>query len=512
MTRATASGIEGPLDPNGLAPLVAAPRAAGYRQVATRGLVWVLFQTGVGKGLSFVAQLVLGWILSEDDYALYALAVGVSSIVSTLRNGGLQKVLMQRGHEYAALAAPVLQVAIVFNLVCAGLLVGAAPLVTQFYHAPGLPPLLWVMAAAIVLSTPAMIFQARVLTDLHFGRSARITAMTSVLQYGSMVLFAVLGFGPMSFVLPLVVVAVYEIIAFGMAAGWLQSWRIVNASLLRELLGASAWVMVSSLAGTLVNQGDVLVIGRMQPDILGLYFFGVTLAIAVATIFGRGLNLVLMPTLVKLSHDPERMGRAYLQSIRTFVLAFTPICVVAAAVADPLVRVLWQGKWDGTIFVVQAFTLSLLFRMLNPFALAALEARGAWRRIATLVTIDAVGTLLATGVGCLIGGLIAVSIAVCANRAGMAMLQCLVVARLNGLRRRSVLLAALPPVLVAGFAAGIALTAALPLQSRAAHWWPEVLFALVFSPAYLALARLLMPRRLTEATALIRSMLARGTR
>ena len=40
--------------------------------VATSGMLWSLLGTTLSKGASFGAQLVLGWLLSKEDFALYA--------------------------------------------------------------------------------------------------------------------------------------------------------------------------------------------------------------------------------------------------------------------------------------------------------------------------------------------------------------------------------------------------------------------------------------------------------
>ncbi len=481
----------------------------GFGRVATIGLIWMLLQTAVAKSMAFVAQLVLGWILAKDDYALYALAISVSALIGAMRNGGLQKILIQRGSEFEHWAGAVLQISLAFNLLCAVVLLVAAPVAAAFYSAPALPPLLWVTAGAIVMSTPAMVFQARVLSRLQFATSARISSMSSVVFYGSMIVFAIVGLGPLSFVLPQIAIAVFDTVAYGLAGKGLPRLELINGKQLRDLLGSSGWVMASALAVTLVNQGDLLVVGRLQPEVLGVYFFGVTLAAAFATVFGAGLSSVLMPTLTRLAGDNERFGRAYVHTIRHFVLLFAPVCVVAAAFASPLVSLLWNGKWNESIFVVEAITLSLLFRMQTPIALAALEAQAQWRTIALLLFIDGLGTLTAATIGCLIGGVHAVVICVCISRVVMAVMQCVAVGHWSGAGPVQVLLAMVP-------SAGVAVASALisgGLTAAARQWFhlgdqmmSSIFFVAAFVLCYAGVCRLLIPRRAAEAMSIIRSL------
>ncbi|MBK7420445.1 MAG: oligosaccharide flippase family protein [Nitrospira sp.] len=54
----------------------------------TSGLLWSVLSIAVGKGASLIAQIILGWLLSKEDFALYAIAISWSTIVMALRNGG----------------------------------------------------------------------------------------------------------------------------------------------------------------------------------------------------------------------------------------------------------------------------------------------------------------------------------------------------------------------------------------------------------------------------------------
>ncbi|HPV84200.1 MAG TPA: hypothetical protein PK866_13775, partial [Nitrospira sp.] len=78
----------------------------------TSGLVWSVFSIAVGKGASLIAQLILGWLLSKEDFALYAIAISWSTIVMALRNGGTQRLLIQKGTQYADLAVMYLKFAL----------------------------------------------------------------------------------------------------------------------------------------------------------------------------------------------------------------------------------------------------------------------------------------------------------------------------------------------------------------------------------------------------------------
>jgi O-antigen/teichoic acid export membrane protein len=111
----------------------------------------VAVTTALGKISSFLAQLVLGWLLSEDDYALYATAIAISSLVSVLYDGGMAKILIQRGHEYTSLARAILSISLVFNGLAATVLIAISLIATYYYQSTTLALLLGLIGLSTIL-------------------------------------------------------------------------------------------------------------------------------------------------------------------------------------------------------------------------------------------------------------------------------------------------------------------------------------------------------------------------
>src|SRR5690606_9786537 len=218
-------------------------------------------------------------------------------------DGGAQRILVQRGKEYAQLAAPVFRLSLMFNLLAAALLALAAPVIAHFREMPELRWVMWIMALSIPLGTPAMILRSRLNIDLRFGALARITTGVTVLRHGLMVMFAFFGLGAMSFVLPLLIVPPAEALALYLAGGAAQ-WRRVRLTwpLFRSLFADARWIMLGSLASGLVLNGDYVVLSIMaREETLALYFFGFQLIWTIAVLFGSGTHSILIPVLSRLS-------------------------------------------------------------------------------------------------------------------------------------------------------------------------------------------------------------------
>src|SRR5687767_7213201 len=206
--------------------------------------VKLLFILGViARAASFISQLVLGYVLSQEDFGLYAMALGISSIVTLFRDAGAGRFLIVRSAEYHRLARPVLELSVIFNLVAAGLLVGAGGIAANAKDAPILAWMMVVLAGSVILRSPTIVYRAKAMADLDFGLLWRVDMIGLFLQHGLLIVLALAGLGPLSFVLPMVAVALYELIALRLrtpaAPGARLTWPVF-----REIFHTTKWIMI----------------------------------------------------------------------------------------------------------------------------------------------------------------------------------------------------------------------------------------------------------------------------
>lgn len=431
-------------------PADSVPSTPSLTQGAMQGMLWTLSSVGVSKLASFGAQLVLGWLLSANDFALYALAISSASIVEGLTNGGTDKVLVQRGAEYCQLASPVFRIAGLFNVLAAMALMLGAPLAAQLFDAPELPLLIFFIALAILLRTPSAVLRAKLTIDLQFKTISSIVTVSALIGHLSTVIFALLGFGPLSFVLPLIVVAVYEGIAFARSAKLWPRRQTPMRAVLVDIIKDARWIMVAAVAGALIFRGQYFVIGLLEDYAdLGIYFFGYQLSVSLVELLMAGMGAVMLGTFAKLSEYPQRQAQGYLKSIRMLSFFGAPASLVMILLADPLVRLFWSGKWDAAIPVIQILLMSLLAQLLLVLSLALIEARGRWRLRALLLYAHAAGIMACAGAGAWLGGLSSIALWITGYKIAFSLFQCVVAGRLVQIGSSEIMGALGPPVVFA---------------------------------------------------------------
>jgi len=366
-------------------------------------MVWMLLATGAGKGASIVSQIVLGWLLSEDEFGVYAAAIGLASFVTVLRDGGTRHILIQKGADrWAGLSGPAFWMASSIALAMGVLLGAGAGLVPWIpfregsgYADPRLPGVMAAIALSLVIAPPGMLSVARLGTQLRFGAIASLNTQTAIVRHATMIAFALLGFGPLSFALPLVCQALYQNIGGYLLTRDAVWTRPVRLRMWPALLARSKWLMVQAVSRSLLLMGDYAALGLIVRDeVLGVYFFAYQIVLQVQVLISVNLQNVLFPSLSKLKGEPARFRAAVVRSVRVLSLFSCAGAIGLAVVYDPLERLIWGEKWDASVAAVHAMALFFPFRMLFNVLNSALLAHGLYRRVSLLTLLAGIGLVV----------------------------------------------------------------------------------------------------------------------
>lgn len=376
------------------------PPQSGLGRVFGRGISWSFAATLWTKAGSFAAQVVLGYLLSDGDWGVYAIAISLATLLMTLQNGGAYELVVQRGAaSFASLRGPVLWMALSFNVSIAVTLAVAAPLAAAFYREPEVSFILWILSGTVVLSTPGLLLATKLRIDLRFGVLARLQMFSACMRYGGTVILALLGLGPLSFVLPLPLIAVTEFVILATITrespwrdrAWPSRWR----SLLREV----RWLLLGTVATVLMTMGDYLVLGRLvSAEVVGVYYFAFQLTAHVSMLAASNAEAVLMPTLTRFVADPERQRRATLRALRSLILVAVPLNLGLVVTIEPLESLIWRGRWEDAVAPVEILSVMLPVRLSLLILSSSLKARGQFRAWALLSLIQGIGLVTVAGV------------------------------------------------------------------------------------------------------------------
>lgn len=373
---------------------------------AASGMVWFFANTLVGRGLSLAAQFILGWLLLPSEFGIYAFALSISMAVGAIRNGGVGQLLIQQGDRYSELAGVMTLYAFGFNVFAMVILFAVAPMTTSLVQSPELPWMLACIGLSFPIGTLGAIFRAKLSIDRQFRSLAGLNTISALVWQISAVSLAFLGFGAFSFVLPLLLQALYESLAgWRMVRAWPRGWGSIGVLSFTRVFRETRWIMGSAAVLSLAVTGDYFAVGLLrEKEVVGTYFFAFQIVVTCAQLFTNGVETVFPSLLRSLNNDLLKQKEAFFKSLHTLLLATTSVSVVLCFSTSLLLHFLWSGKWDNAVQATQVLALSIPAWIVVSLVRALLEARGFWRKRFALLAVYGAGGITAAALGAWLGG------------------------------------------------------------------------------------------------------------
>lgn len=357
------------------------------------GLAWTGAMKWGAQAATWIATLAVARILMPADFGLVALSSVYMGVVTIVTEFGLgTSVIILRDLTEDQIAR-IHGFSVLLGVGCFALSLAAAPLLAAFFRAPELQAVVGVMSLGFVLMSLATIPVSLLRRDMRFKSVAVIDATRALIQSGSMVLLALLGFRYWTLVIgALVGSAVYT--ASALTLRWHPiAWPRRGA--LREAMRVSLDVLGSKLSWYLYSSADFIIAGRVLGQAaLGAY----TLAWQLASVpVEKVTSLVVQVTpaiLAAVQTDLAALRRYLLRLTEGIALLAFPAAVGLGLVADHFVLVVLTEKYAAAILPLRILALYASVRTIAPLFAPILIAMGQtrivfWNNMLALLVLPA---------------------------------------------------------------------------------------------------------------------------
>ncbi len=473
-------------------------------------MVWLLMQTLGGRVVGFLSQLVVAAILDPRDFGVLGLTFTVTALGAMLVNFGIDFVLLQRHASIRLWVVPAVWSTVALGLLGAVLVAVAGPVAAVIYHSPGIPLLALIVGLSMPLTAAGTVPMVLLRARFAFAQIATINFFEIVAIQGVTILLAYAGFGALSFVIPLPVVAAWRTVYL-----WLLTrpdmrggWRKIRRA--KYLLGRSSAVFATAILQAAISQGDYIALGIWASEsAVGLYFFALKMASQPLLLMASSLTNVLFPTLSTLRNAPLQQGQAAFRAAKILSLAIMPAAFLQAGLIGPAIHMFFPNhKWDDSIVLMQILSVGLGFNATALIAGTLQTSRGGFRQQLYYTALCVPVFLCLVLLGAWRGSAVGVASAVAAYYMLVTPIYSYVVFRRYGVRFFALASLYLIPSGLAALAVGGALLTADMAQVTGNGGRIVVVTALAGS-AYLVLLRLVDPRGFAEIELLVRRVIGR---
>ncbi|MET0648488.1 MAG: lipopolysaccharide biosynthesis protein [Pyrinomonadaceae bacterium] len=332
------------------------------RARAARGGVLAVGSQGIKFFFSMAATVVLARLLTPDDYGLIGMVAVVTGFVSLFKDLGLSQATVQREEITAAQVSTLFWINVVVSAAAMFVTAALAPAVAWFYGEQRLALITLGYAAGFLAGGLTVQHEALLRRQMRFGALAALELGALVAGLVAAVALAWGGWGYWALVANQLVLGVVYAAGVWVVCRWVPG-RPVRGSGVRSMLAFGGNLTGFHVVNYLGSNFDNLLVGRFWgARQLGLYAKAYQLLLLPIDQINSPVAGVSVPTLARLTGEPERYRSAYMRILEKLTLVTMPLAAFMIVTSDWLVRLVLGPQWDETarIFMILGFGALLL--------------------------------------------------------------------------------------------------------------------------------------------------------
>lgn len=361
------------------------PSASTLGVRVRRGLAWSALSTVTLRVGGFAVGIVLARVLGPSEFGVYAVALTVQAVLVTLADLGLSADLI-RSHEPERLAPTVGLLSLVAGGVLTAGMVLTAPMVAAAMGSPQSAPVVAVLSTTLLLAGAGVVPYAALQRGFEQKKIFSIAMVDFVV--GTAVTLALLaaGWGAMALALGRVAAqAVTLVLQYTLAR--IRPRFGLDRAVLRPTLAFGLPVAGANLLSwALLNVDNVVVARLLGSTALGFYVLAFNISNWPMSAIGQVVRSVSLPAFAVQerrtgSGEGRRTGADLAPATALAAAAALPAGVLLAALATPVIRVVYGDVWRPSVPVLAALGLFGAMRVLFDLIASYLLARGRSRAV-----------------------------------------------------------------------------------------------------------------------------------
>ena len=360
-----------------------------HDQQGPEGLVEEDNLTGTSvKGFSWTLAAVVGGLLAQLGYtavmtrllepAAFGLVASAQAVLLAgrfLSELGIGRALVEADDIGPVEQRTVFTSSMLLSVaLTAGLILGA-PAVGLLFDIPEAVAVTRVLALVLLFNGFGITAEYMLLRQLRFKALSVINVGTFLFAYLLVgIPAALLGAGVWSLVAAAIAKAASEALIRVWVARHPMRWLLDRPSM-RRLYGFGAQVSVVNLVEFLSGQAPIVAIGRFRGEVaLGQFNRAQYLVELPFINLSNALADVIFPTVARLKHERERVGKAYLTAIGVTGALLLPVAAGIAVAADELVLMVLGDQWGTAATLLPILALTSGIMMVTHYAAIICEA------------------------------------------------------------------------------------------------------------------------------------------
>ena len=324
---------------------------------AARGGALAVSSQGVKFIVQMGATVVLARLLTPSDYGLIGMVAVVIGFVSIFKDMGLSAATIQKEEITPEQISTLFWINVAVSAGVMLVTAALAPVIAWFYKEPRLALITVGYAAGFLTGGLTVQHEALLRRQMRFAALAVLEITALVAGIVAAILLAWKGAGYWALVANQLVLGLVYAIGVWAVCGWWPG-RPVRGAGIRSMLAFGGNLTGFNIVNYFGGNLDNLLVGRMWgAQMLGFYAKAYQLPLLPIDQINTPVSAVVVPTLSRLTDEPERYGAAYRRILEKLTIMTMPLAAFMIGTSDWLVRFVLGPQWGETarIFFILGF-------------------------------------------------------------------------------------------------------------------------------------------------------------
>lgn len=341
------------------------------------GSLWMMVERFGYLTIQFISNLALARLLMPEDFG----TIGIMMVFITLSNvfidSGFSASLIQKKEITEKDKSTVFFTNLILSVIVYCLIFIFSPWIAYYFHNNELQNLLRVLGIILIIDAFCAIQNTILMRNMNFKLITQIKLAAIIIAASIAIFLAYKGFGIWALIVQYILYSIIRTITTWIFAKWRPSLAFSKKSF-KTLFGFGSKLLLSTFVAELYVNFQQILIGRYyKPSDLGYYSQARQFQQIPTGTISQVINSVAFPAYAKLQNDRTSLKSLFRQNVRIVAYINTPIMMLLASIAHPLIILLYSSKWVGSIGYFQFLCIGFgIFLAIHQCSLSVLKAIG----------------------------------------------------------------------------------------------------------------------------------------
>ena len=327
------------------------------------GIIWSAIENFSLQGVQFLIGIVLARLLSPSDFGMIGMLSIFMGVSQTFIDCGFSSALIRQKEVSAKDYGTTFLINFTFSLVAFAILFFAAPLVADFYNVQELKSIMQVFSTILIINALFTVHRVKLIRNIDFKTQSKVSLCAAIISGSVGIVLAYKGFGVWSLVYQAICNSILNLILFTLLLRWFPR-PIFSQESFRNLFGFGSKIFIASIISSIYSNLYNIVIGKkFSASTLGYYTRADQMGQFPSQNISKILSRVTYPILSQLQDNPNQLKSIYIKYLQLSCFTIFPLMTGLAALAEPLILVLFGEKWISSAILMQILCFAF---MLDP--------------------------------------------------------------------------------------------------------------------------------------------------